>query len=49
MGQTRTIQYVVEIAHDDDEMTGLEADIVFRERLRDAMNGVFAVHVGRVV
>lgn len=44
----RTIQYVVEIGHDDEVITPLEADIVFRERLGDALGGVFAVHVGRV-
>lgn len=41
-------QYVLEVAHDDEQITPLEADIVFRERLADAFAGVFAIHVGRV-
>jgi hypothetical protein len=49
MGQRRTIQYVVEISHDEEEHTFVEADVVFRERLRDCLSGVFPVHVGRVV
>jgi len=48
MGQRRTIQYVIEIAHDDEELTPLEADLTFRERLCECMHGVFPVHVGRV-
>lgn len=44
----KTTQYVIEVSFDDERVTELEADIVFRERLRDAMSGVFAVHVGRV-
>lgn len=45
----RTIQYVVEISHDTEQMSELEADVTFRERLRDALGGVFPVHIGRVV
>lgn len=45
----KTMQYVIEIGYDDERMTELEADIVLRERLRDALGGVFATHIGRVV
>lgn len=44
----KTTQYVIEVAYDDEQITELEADIVFRERLRDALSGVFSVHIGRV-
>lgn len=44
----RTTQYVIEVAFDDEQISELEADIVFRERLRDALAGVFATHIGRV-
>lgn len=44
----KTIQYVIEVGHDDEVISPLEADIVFRERIADALGGVFAVHVGRV-
>lgn len=41
-------QYVLEIAYDDEQITELEADLVFRERLAATFSGVFAIHVGRV-
>ena len=44
----KTTQYVIEVSFDDEQITELEADITFRERLRDALNGVFALHIGRV-
>ena len=44
----KTTQYVIEVAFDDEQISELEADIVFRERLRDALTGVFAMHIGRV-
>lgn len=44
----KLIQYVIEISHDEEVISPLEADIVFRERLASAFDGVFAIHVGRV-
>lgn len=44
----KTIQYVVEIAYDEDLTTALEADIVFREKIAKTFYDVFGVHVGRV-
>lgn len=44
----KTTQYVIEIGYDDEQMSELEADLVFRDRLRDALGGVFATHIGRV-
>lgn len=44
----KTIQYVIEISHDDDRVTALEADIAFREKIAETFDGVFGVHVGRV-
>jgi hypothetical protein len=45
----KTIQYVVEISHDDELIPALEADIVFRERMAASFDAVFGVHIGRVV
>lgn len=45
----KTIQYVVEISHDDEQISALEADLKFRETLADALSGIFPAHVGRVV
>lgn len=44
----RTIQYVLEVSHDPEQISSLEADLVLRERLTAALGGVFAVHLGRV-
>lgn len=44
----KTIQYVIEIDHDDEMISSLEADLVFRERMASAFDGVFGVHIGRV-
>lgn len=44
----KLIQYVIEISHDEEIVSPLEADIVFRERMAGAFEGVFAMHIGRV-
>jgi hypothetical protein len=44
----KTIQYVVEISHDEDIISPLEADLTFRERMAGAFDGVFPLHIGRV-
>lgn len=44
----KTIQYVVEISHDDEMITPLEADILFRERIAAAFDAVFPMHIERV-
>lgn len=44
----KTIQYVIEISHDEEMISSLEADLVFRERMASAFDAVFPMHIGRV-